>query len=151
MSNGIAPLGSLQGTEPAITAGASSGVRSSATPFTAAETSITQAPLHPNPSFYIDASLGLVVMEFRSGSGGVSSTIPTSQQLEAYRRAAGTHHAGSAEVGTDPTNPIGTGNEATGSLNTGPAASTGSDVAMGSTVPAAPTSVAVSAIGPTQT
>ena len=173
MSNGIAALASLQGTEPATTAGAGSSARSSDTAFTSAGTTIAQVALHPNPSFSIDASLGLVVMEFRNASGGVSSTIPTSQQIEAYRRAAGTHQAASAEPGSDPTNPIGTGNAATGSLNTGSlnagslhtgslasgtahaavghAASIGGPVVTGGTVRAAPTAVVAPATGSAHT
>ncbi len=98
MSNGITPLASLQGAEPAASAGVSGGVKSSGTSFAAAEPATPQAPLHPNPSFRIEPALGLVVMEFRNGAGAVSSSIPTVQQLDAYRRAAG-HAAASSETG----------------------------------------------------
>lgn len=105
MSNGIAPLASLQGPEPAAPTGARSGGKPSGTPFTPTEATPTPAPLRPNPSFRIDAALGLVVLQLRDAAGGASSTIPTTQQLEAYRRAAGIHHAASTEAGTDPGNP----------------------------------------------
>lgn len=39
----------------------------------------------PNPSLQLNAALGLVVIEFRNSAGTVTSSIPTAQQLEAYR------------------------------------------------------------------
>ncbi len=39
----------------------------------------------PNPSLELNAALGLVVIEFRNSAGTVTSSIPTAQQLEAYR------------------------------------------------------------------
>jgi hypothetical protein len=41
----------------------------------------------PNPALRMDPELGLVVLEFRSAGGGAPATIPTSRELEAYRRA----------------------------------------------------------------
>lgn len=46
----------------------------------------------PNPSLRLDASLGLVVLEFRAADG-TARTIPSERQLEAYRSAARAHHA----------------------------------------------------------
>ena len=39
----------------------------------------------PNPTLRLDASLGIVVIEFRNNAGEVASSIPTPQQLETYR------------------------------------------------------------------
>ncbi len=39
----------------------------------------------PNPTMELNAALGLVVIEFRNDAGVVTSSIPTQQQLEAYR------------------------------------------------------------------
>lgn len=39
----------------------------------------------PNPYMHLDVAVGLVVIEFSSHDGTVSTTIPTAQQLEAYR------------------------------------------------------------------
>lgn len=39
----------------------------------------------PNPTLRLDASLGIVVIEFRNNAGEVANSIPTQQQLEAYR------------------------------------------------------------------
>jgi hypothetical protein len=53
----------------------------------AAATQRSPAPaLMTNPSFQLDAGLGLVVVEFRNDHGVVTTSIPTQQQLEAYRR-----------------------------------------------------------------
>jgi len=43
------------------------------------------APGTPNPTLLLDAALGLVVIEFVSKSGAVTSSIPTQRQLAAYR------------------------------------------------------------------
>lgn len=42
----------------------------------------------PSPSLRIDPALGIVVMEFRDGSGQVAATLPTERELAAYRNAA---------------------------------------------------------------
>jgi len=39
----------------------------------------------PNPTLRLDASLGIVVIEFRNNAGEVANSIPTQQQLEMYR------------------------------------------------------------------
>lgn len=135
MSNGIAPLGSLQGTEPVVPAGASGDVKASGTPFTAAETTIAQGALHPNPSFHIDAALGLVVMEFRDGPGGASSSIPTAQQLDAYRRAAG-HAASQSVSGSAAHGTTGSGFDATGTTPaTGTTGATGATATTATATP----------------
>ncbi|MCK8786351.1 hypothetical protein M0638_18395 [Roseomonas sp. NAR14] len=46
------------------------------------------APLRPNPSLRIDGALGLVVIEFRDWAGRITGSIPTSQELAAYRHSA---------------------------------------------------------------
>jgi hypothetical protein len=39
----------------------------------------------PNPTLRLDPGLAIVVIEFRDETGAVRSTIPTEQQLDAYR------------------------------------------------------------------
>ena len=39
----------------------------------------------PNPSVHLDLALNLVVLEFHDGSGNVTSSIPSTRQLQAYR------------------------------------------------------------------
>lgn len=39
----------------------------------------------PNPTLELDAALGLVVIQFHSDSGAVTSSIPSQQQIDAYR------------------------------------------------------------------
>lgn len=39
-----------------------------------------------NPSLRLDSALGQVVMEFRNDSGAVTRSIPSQQQLDAYKR-----------------------------------------------------------------
>ena len=39
----------------------------------------------PNPTLALNAALGLVVIEFRNTAGAVVSTIPTTQQIQAYQ------------------------------------------------------------------
>jgi hypothetical protein len=43
------------------------------------------APGHPNPTVRLDAALGVVVVAFHDEHGVVTTTIPTQQQLDAYR------------------------------------------------------------------
>ncbi len=38
-----------------------------------------------NPALRLDASLGLVVIEFRDGAGAITHSIPSQRQMEAYR------------------------------------------------------------------
>ena len=40
---------------------------------------------YTNPSLHLDASLGLVVIEFRDEAGAITSSIPSQRQIEAYR------------------------------------------------------------------
>jgi hypothetical protein len=42
-------------------------------------------PLFVNPSFQFDATVGLVVIDFHDNSGRVTNSIPSQQQLDAYR------------------------------------------------------------------
>ncbi len=42
-------------------------------------------PGAPNPMLTLDPALGLVVLQFRDGAGGATTSIPTQQQLDAYR------------------------------------------------------------------
>ncbi|HEY0908803.1 MAG TPA: hypothetical protein VGD75_01060 [Bradyrhizobium sp.] len=44
----------------------------------------------PTPTLRLDPALGLVVIEFVSDAGAVTSSFPTQRQLDAYR--AGTAH-----------------------------------------------------------
>jgi len=39
----------------------------------------------PNPTLQLNAALGLVVIEFRNDAGTVTNSIPSQQQLDAYR------------------------------------------------------------------
>ena len=39
----------------------------------------------PNPTLELDAALGLVVIQFHNDSGAVTSSIPSQQQINAYR------------------------------------------------------------------
>jgi hypothetical protein len=57
---------------------------STATSNTAAATS----PKLPNPRLTVDPSLNRVVLEYFSSNGLLTNTIPSQQQLEAYRLAA---------------------------------------------------------------
>ncbi len=43
------------------------------------------ATAFPNPTLRLDPGLAMVVIEFRDDSGAVRSTIPTREQLDAYR------------------------------------------------------------------
>jgi len=60
----------------------------------------------PNPTLRLDPGLAIVVIEFRDGSGAVRSTIPTEQQLDAYRAwergHVGATQAGSPAAATPP-------------------------------------------------
>ncbi len=42
----------------------------------------------PNPRFTVDPGLSRVVLEYFSDSGNLTNTVPSQQQLEAYRLAA---------------------------------------------------------------
>jgi hypothetical protein len=45
----------------------------------------TASPGTPNPTLRLDPALGLVVIEFLSKSGAVTSSIPSQRQLTAYQ------------------------------------------------------------------
>jgi hypothetical protein len=47
----------------------------------------------PNPTLRLDPGLAIVVIEFRDEAGAVRSSIPTEQQLDAYRAWDRTHGA----------------------------------------------------------
>lgn len=47
-----------------------------------------EPPMLANPTLRLDPALGIVVMEFRSGSGMPARSIPTETELAAYRAAA---------------------------------------------------------------
>ena len=40
---------------------------------------------YPNPTMRLDPALGVVVIAFHDGHGAVTRSIPTQQQLDAYR------------------------------------------------------------------
>ena len=63
----------------------------------------------PNPSLRLDPALGIVVLEFRSNTGAVTTSIPSERQLQAYQRWDATHlgpmpagRAGSGGVDAQP-------------------------------------------------
>jgi len=47
----------------------------------------TPSPPHPipNPTLELDPALGLVVIQFRNANGAITSSIPSQQQIDAYR------------------------------------------------------------------
>lgn len=53
----------------------------------AATASTVPSPPHatPNPTLELDPALGLVVIQFRDANGAVTSSIPSQQQIDAYR------------------------------------------------------------------
>jgi hypothetical protein len=63
----------IQSTE-AVRAAAESRVSAQAT-----------SPGTPNPTLRLDSALGLVVIEFVSKSGAITSSIPSQRQLTAYQ------------------------------------------------------------------
>lgn len=62
-------------------------------------TATEAAPPVANPRLRLDPALGMVVMEFRSGPGVPARSIPSAQELAAYRAAALT---GAPQPGEDP-------------------------------------------------
>jgi hypothetical protein len=46
------------------------------------------APMLPNPRLRIDAALNIVVLEFRDDGGAISRTLPSAQEIKAYRDGA---------------------------------------------------------------
>jgi hypothetical protein len=76
---------SIQAAAPAsIGAGGVVPVKSAATAAPVEHATSLPSP-SPNPTLELNAALGLVVIEFRNSAGAVTSSIPTAQQLEAYR------------------------------------------------------------------
>jgi hypothetical protein len=59
-------------------------VRTSTAPATATPAAATAAG-NPNPTLRLDPALGLVVIEFVSKSGAVTTSIPTQRELAAYQ------------------------------------------------------------------
>jgi hypothetical protein len=52
------------------------------------------APMLPNPRLRIDAALNIVVLELRDDGGAISRSIPSAQEIKAYRD-------GTAETGAE--------------------------------------------------
>ena len=61
-----------------------------------------------NPSAHFDPSVGLVVLEFHDSAGAVSHSIPSAEQLRAYRRWEQTQLGpnAAAKPGGEPAPPI---------------------------------------------
>jgi hypothetical protein len=55
-------------------------------------------PLFVNPSFQFDSTVGLVVVDFHDRTGRVTNSIPSQQQLDAYR----SHRASLPRAGPPP-------------------------------------------------
>jgi hypothetical protein len=83
MSN-LTPLPPLRLPEAPASPGPGAALRAAPAPPGAAEAG--PALSIPNPSLRLDASLGLVVLEFRNADG-TSRTIPSERELKAYRNA----------------------------------------------------------------
>jgi hypothetical protein len=64
--------------------GGVASVKPTATAASVEQTAPVPSP-SPNPTLELNAALGLVVIEFRNDAGAITSSIPTQQQLEAYR------------------------------------------------------------------
>jgi hypothetical protein len=54
------------------------------------EAAASPSPI-PNPTLRLDPALGLVVLEFRSDTGAVTTSIPSQRQLQAYQKWDATH------------------------------------------------------------
>jgi hypothetical protein len=54
------------------------------------EAAVSPSPI-PNPTLRLDPALGLVVLEFRSDTGAVTTSIPSQRQLQAYHKWDATH------------------------------------------------------------
>jgi hypothetical protein len=52
-----------------------------------------------NPSLQLDSALGIVVLEFRNSSGTITSSIPSQQQLAAYRQWQEVHVGPAPQLG----------------------------------------------------
>lgn len=53
---------------------------------------------HPNPTFSIAPSLGIVVIQFRNQGGEVSLSIPSQRQLDAYEADPFSAHQGDSDA-----------------------------------------------------
>ena len=76
---------------------------------TAAPAAAPSPPGAGNPSAHFDPSVGLVVLEFHDAAGAVSHSIPSAEQLRAYRRWEQTQlgpSAGAPKPGDTPAPPI---------------------------------------------
>jgi len=69
----------------AASVGGGSGIADRAAPVPLPDTTPAGAP---NPTLRLDPALGLVVLEYSAGRGDGTTSIPTAQQLEAYRTGA---------------------------------------------------------------
>jgi hypothetical protein len=65
-------------------------VKTSAIAMPEAQQPTTPSPI-PNPTLRLDPALGLVVLEFHSDTGAVTSSIPSQRQLQAYQKWDATH------------------------------------------------------------
>ena len=100
MSSAILPIAY----KPEIGTAASTNARAvtdSSVAAAAADPAVGHVP-YPNPSLHIDDALGLVVMEFYNSNGALATSIPTSAQLEAYRRSGAEVTATTSSGGQTP-------------------------------------------------
>ena len=74
-----------------------------------------------NPSQHLDPGLGVVVIEFHNTAGAVTGTIPTEQQLQAYRRWEDTRVGPPAEAGTIQAATVAAGTSLAGPTSAGAA------------------------------
>jgi hypothetical protein len=72
---------------PPATSAASGASGTSGAPTPAAQVAAASSTANPtpNPTLELDAALGLVVIQFHNDSGAVTSSIPSQQQINAYR------------------------------------------------------------------
>ncbi len=86
---GISKIASL----PSLQENASSSLASSGATHTSHTTNSTlSSPKLPNPQLTVDPSTARVVYEYFSSNGVLVNSIPSQQQLEAYRVAAESGH-----------------------------------------------------------
>lgn len=71
---------------PAIGGPAAPAFRAAAAPAPAA--ALASEPGSPNPALRLDPAVGLVVLQFQDGVDGATTTIPSQQQLDAYRNGS---------------------------------------------------------------
>lgn len=75
-------------TRPVVTAAPRRTADAGAEPDAAGASSAPAAPPVASPRLRLDPALGVVVMEFRSSPGMPARSIPSEQELAAYRAAA---------------------------------------------------------------